>query len=362
MITVFTPSFADENDTNAQNLTVKEVVARLSPDKFRVRMFCEGVPDPRISGRPNTELLQWTRRANTPRMLVKFLSRVPDVYFFPREGPFDSAVFACKKHLRLRTAIVTYIVSGGLQQGISRKTMLRNVYNADVVVANSKYLSQIVGGTVKADGRATEVATIYDGADERYYHSAKEKQPGRVSGKKLVVLSAGSFRSYKRMNIVIEQAARWPTVAFRIAGQGEEEQSCRGLAHRLGCRNVSFLGHVSQQALGDEMRGADIFFFPSEVEGHPQVLAQAAACGLPCVARDIYRPEFVLDGVTGFLAGSDEELSTKLDLLIKDGDLRNSMASAATTHMRAFSWERAAHDWEQVFEQAVQRRQAPVPY
>jgi len=50
MITVFTPSFADEADTNAQNLSSKEIVARLDPKRFAVTMLCEGKADARIRG------------------------------------------------------------------------------------------------------------------------------------------------------------------------------------------------------------------------------------------------------------------------------------------------------------------------
>jgi hypothetical protein len=67
MITVFTPSFADEADTNAQNLTVKEVAARLSPEKFRLVMLCENSQDPRIANRPYTRLLRWRRRGKPER-------------------------------------------------------------------------------------------------------------------------------------------------------------------------------------------------------------------------------------------------------------------------------------------------------
>jgi hypothetical protein len=35
MIKVFTPSFADQSNTNAQNLEVKEGVARMDPSRFR---------------------------------------------------------------------------------------------------------------------------------------------------------------------------------------------------------------------------------------------------------------------------------------------------------------------------------------
>jgi len=80
----------------------------------------------------------------------------------------------------------------------------------------------------------------------------------------------------------------------------------------LGLRECSFLGHVGKLNWGDEMRSADIFLFPSETGGHPQVLLQAAGCGLPCVAMNSYHPDAVVDGETGFLAGSSEELAQKI--------------------------------------------------
>jgi glycosyltransferase involved in cell wall biosynthesis len=158
------------------------------------------------------------------------------------------------------------------------------------------------------------------------------------------------------VHLVVKQAARWPRVQFRIAGQGDEEERCRGLAQQLGCINVSFLGHLSQPELGDEMRTADVFFFPSEVEGHPQVLGQAAACGLPCVAMESYHPDFVRDGETGFLARSDEELAEKLDLLLTHTELRRSMSSAAVVHMGRFDWDWVTRCWQDVFEDVVKRK------
>ncbi len=38
MIKVFTPSFADQSNTDAQNLEVKEGVARMGPLRFRVEV------------------------------------------------------------------------------------------------------------------------------------------------------------------------------------------------------------------------------------------------------------------------------------------------------------------------------------
>ena len=127
VIKIFTPSFADETGTNAQNLTVKEVVARLDPERFRVTMLYERAPDPRIAARPNTILWQWRKRGNTLRTLLRMLTDVPDVYFFPREGPLDEKFFALRRRLGWHTRVVTYIVSGGVGLVPTPSGQLRNL-------------------------------------------------------------------------------------------------------------------------------------------------------------------------------------------------------------------------------------------
>jgi len=120
MITVFTPSFADESNTNAQNLTVKEVVARMDPSRFRVVMFGEGATDPRIAARPNTKILRWRKRGNTARVLWYLLTHTPDVYFFPRESVLETVLLFARAKLHWKTALVTYVVSGGLEEDANR--------------------------------------------------------------------------------------------------------------------------------------------------------------------------------------------------------------------------------------------------
>lgn len=343
MIRIFTPSFADEHDTNAQNLTVKEIVARLNPDQFHVRMFHDAMPDPRICARPNTHLLRWQARGNTIRTLGTCLLDVPDVYFYPREGPLDAAFLKMRRRLRWRTRVVAHVVSGGLDENAPRPTLERNIREADAVFGNCTYISELV-----RERTGVQAQTIHNGIDARFFFP-REMDKRTTAPEGLRVLYAGSFRPYKRVDLVVRHAARWPTVQFRIAGRGEEEERCRLLASELGCQNIAFLGHLRPAALGEEMRGADVFFFPSALEGHPQVLGQAAACGLPVVARNRYRPDYVVHQRTGLLAGSDDELGCFLDHCLQQPEIRKRMSAAAIAHARQFSWEAASAHWEQAF-------------
>jgi glycosyltransferase involved in cell wall biosynthesis len=348
MLTVFTPSFADEANTNAQNLTAKEVVSRLPADRFRVVLLGDGAPDRRILARENTEILRCSRHGNTPRWLTHVLLSKIDIYFFPREGPLDTLFMFFRRSLGLPIALVTYIVVA-LDSGVGPK-MARSIREADLVVGNSRYVAQ----TVK-DRFGVDADTIHSGIKRELFHPPAET---RRPGANLTVLYAGSFQARKRVNVVIREAANRPSVEFRLVGKGEpeEEEKCRSLVNELGCRNVIFAGHLSQEGLAEEMRKADVFFFPGVIEGHPQVLGQAASCGLPAVAMDLYRPDYVVHGKTGYLVKSEGELSDKLGLLLVDHDLRLKMSAAAARHALQFDWDRITRDWESVFVEAAGKR------
>jgi glycosyltransferase involved in cell wall biosynthesis len=349
MITIFTPSFADEANTNAQNLTAKEIVSRLPPDRFRVVMLGDGEPDPRIRARENTEILRWTRHGNTPRWLARVLLAKIDIYFFPRQGPLDALYLFLRHSLGLPVALVTYIVMA-LDEIDVAPMLARSIREADCVVGNSRYVAQTV-----RDRFGAAAGTIYSGINRELFHPRIEARRQKDRSK-LIVLYAGSFQARKRVDVVIREAAKWPDVEFRLVGKGEEEEKCRSLVNELKCRNVIFVGHLSQRELADEMRNADVFLFPSVIEGHPQVLGQAVSCGLPAVAMDNYHPDYVVHGESGYLVKSEDEISRKLSMLLSDENLRLKMSAAAAQHALQFDWDKVTQDWERVFVEAAGKR------
>jgi len=344
-ITIFTPSFADQDNTNAQNLTVKEVVARLPPELFRVIMISAGEPDLRIARRRNTKLLPYYKHGNAAHLFMRSLFCRPDIYFYPRHGPLDRAWLAAKKRITWCASLVTHVVSS-MTEVDEKDPVVQSIRQADAVFANSTFVAQTVRQRF-----ALNAGTIYNGIDSRFFFADR-----RCGGRsRLRVLYAGSLEPHKRPEIVIREAARFPEVTFCLAGRGSCETACRELAGQLGCQNVVFLGHLPQAVLGDEMRHSDIFLFPSTDEGHPQVLGQAAACGLPVIAMNSYRPDYVIDGETGFLLDSDQEMGSKLQLLISKSGLRDEMAAAAIRHSRKFDWDRITEQWMAVFMQVTGR-------
>jgi glycosyltransferase involved in cell wall biosynthesis len=347
LIKIFTPSYADAGNTNAQNLTVKEIVARLPEDRFHVTMLCEGDTDLRLRARRNTQFVPWRKHGNTIRLLRHCLLPPPDIYFFPRTGPLDRIFFDLRNRIGLQTLLITYIVMA-MNVKTSGVLIRRSVLEGDVVVGNSKHVCATIQQMF-----GVHAGPIYDGVDRRYFFPP----PQPSTNEKLVVLYAGSFQPRKRVEVLIRQASRLPELQFRLAGAGETERACRQLVQELGCHNVSFLGHLSSDRLGEEMRKADVFLFPSILEGNPQVLLQASACGVPCIAMDLYRTDYVVNGKTGFLAETDNDLTESLDKIVGDASLRKAFAAAAISHASQFDWNDIAAQWAERFEESVAKRQ-----
>jgi len=61
---------------------------------------------------------------------------------------------------------------------------------------------------------------------------------------------------------------------------------------------------------------------------------------------------------TGFLVGSEEELSQKLDLLLSSPGLRERFSEAAAEHSRRFDWDEVTRSWEKAFEAVVVEQDA----
>jgi glycosyltransferase involved in cell wall biosynthesis len=348
LIRIFTPSVADEANTNAQNLTVKEVVARLDPELFHVTMISLSNPDPRIAQRKNTTLLPYYEHGNTLHLLLRTLAARPDIYFFPRYGPLDRAFLRARKYLSRNTAVIAYVVMM-MNDETGDGVVGHVIREADQVYANSAFVS----ATVDAKFGIRPIS-VYDGADRRLFFPAPND---KTASARPIVLYAGSFQARKRVEIVVEQAARRTDAEFRLAGRGVTEPGCRSLAKQLGCANVVFLGHLTPAQLGEQMREADVFLFPSALEGHPQVLIQATACGLPSLAMSVYRPDAVVHGETGFLADNDQQLAASLDSLLDCPGLRQKMSAAAVIHSQRFDWDRITHQWADIFLETVRRQE-----
>ena len=353
-IRILVDSFADAGLPNAQMGNAREIVCRLDPGRFHVSMFSLGEPDPRIARRRNTRLIQLPQRRQTVRIFSEFLLGTHEILFYMKASPASRWYSNLRRKWRdQRTTIGTVESQSDLRNEPTLTTegvrlWEETVLRCDYLYSNSGCVQRSLE---REYGLSSEV--IATGVDTRFFTPDWE----RAANPKPRVLYVGSLRRFKQPQFLLTAANRFPEAEFRIAGTGPMAEELKERISSEGLRNVELLGATGAEMLRREYQRADIFLFPSAWEGSPKVILEAAACGLPVIARDSYAPETMVHGETGFQAGSDEELMESLELLLGNAELRRKLGRAGRLHSRHFDWDVIAARWGEAFERVAGKRE-----
>jgi glycosyltransferase involved in cell wall biosynthesis len=170
--------------------------------------------------------------------------------------------------------------------------------------------------------------------------------PGTASaaqrdGRVVRALFLSNLRVRKGVLVALEAAIialqRVPALEFVFAGAWEvpavRDQALARLAASGVAGRVCFTGEVAGEAKQRLLCECDFFVFPPvEPEGHPRVVLEAMAAGLPVIAsRQGAIVETVVDGETGFLVASGDvwAVAERVVQLAGQPDLRARMRAAA---------------------------------
>lgn len=148
-------------------------------------------------------------------------------------------------------------------------------------------------------------------------------------------------------------ASEQPNSYVVIVGRGPLEADLRAKAEALGItRLVRFVSRAPR--IAPFLAIADVFVFPSLLEGLPVALLEAMCAGVPAIASDIApHVEVVESDVTGLLAqtGSADAIARRMRQLYGDPIIRRKIGVAASTKAQAlFSTSVIVPQWESVFD------------
>lgn len=208
-----------------------------------------------------------------------------------------------------------------------------------------------------------QIVVIYNGVDDKYQPCPRKKSLQRALGLegKVVLLYLGVLTHRKNLHFLLDvlnlSLRHQADLMLVIAGAGPQEDELRAYARRLGVeRSIIFTGYVPEEDKVDYYNLADVFVFPSLLEGFGMAAAEAMACGVPVVCSDTSSlPEVV--GDAGLLCSPTdaEAFSAQIVRLAKDPALRRELGEAGRKRVReTFSWERAARLTYECYRRAVQ--------
>jgi 1,2-diacylglycerol-3-alpha-glucose alpha-1,2-galactosyltransferase len=219
---------------------------------------------------------------------------------------------------------------------------LRAYYNsADLVVCMTPRLQ----AEVKAMGVRTPTALLplpLDLSAFRPDPAARARGRARLGLKprEFLVLGAGQVILRKGVMDFAELARRHPALRFAWIGEIPFSRASDGFAElkelqRNPPKNLSFPGVFPLSVMPEFFNAADSFLFPSRHETFGFVVAEAAACGLPLLLKDLptYGESF---GSSYLKAGDLRQFSAALGRLAKSAPLRSRLRQSSLKVARKF--------------------------
>jgi glycosyltransferase involved in cell wall biosynthesis len=238
------------------------------------------------------------------------------------------------------------------------RPMLRRIYrDAAGLIAVSDSLRHAALAILPS----ARIEVIPNGVDtERFKPPAERAGPpfDRSQGRP-ELLFVGRLREFKGVQDAIaalpaiERALGRPA-RLTIIGDGPSRPALEAQAAVLRAENsmgseVRFQGWLDPDALPPAYASASLLLLPSYVEGHSNVILEALAAGLPCVASDAPGiRETITDGREGILIPprAPEALARAAVRILADAETWRSMSRNARARAAEFSWDKIAASYE----------------
>jgi glycosyltransferase involved in cell wall biosynthesis len=170
------------------------------------------------------------------------------------------------------------------------------------------------------------------------------------------IVAAGRLVPQKGFDILIESFGRisscYPDWTLTIYGEGPQRPELEIAVSKHELRDKVALPGVAND-MRPVFRRASLFVLPSRLEGYPNVLLEALACGCPVIATDCPGGcgEILAQGRYGVLVPNEsiECLAIGLKEMIENPELRASYSARAEGALKALDLETIANKWIKIF-------------
>jgi glycosyltransferase involved in cell wall biosynthesis len=203
------------------------------------------------------------------------------------------------------------------------------IHRSDRIISLSDAMKRLLVQRLGASPSAVHVVHC-SGVDTALFKPISKmharKQTGLTSSRH-VVLFVGNLVAEKGIPSILTVARQIPDVQFAFIGPGH-------LSAPL--ENCLVLKEKRHEEMPLWMSAADLLVLPSELEGTPNVILEALACGTPVIASNVGGcPEAVRDGETGVIIpeGDTHALADAIRMLLRNKDLRRKMGRAGRLDM-----------------------------
>ncbi|MCI4373065.1 MAG: glycosyltransferase family 4 protein [Thermoplasmata archaeon] len=230
------------------------------------------------------------------------------------------------------------------------------LYAGTTVVVNAAHLRDAFPGR--------PVVCIPNGVDSDRFHVPAN--PGRAraelglpEGVPLIAFT-GKIIPRKNVEDLYWLAREIPSLHVLLLGNDQEEyygdryhRAIRA-AFPEALDRVHAVGEIPMERVPTYLEAADLFVFPSRLEGMPNSILEAWAAGLPVIAADTAAHREIVRGGTGLLFRDRAELQSHVETLLADPSKAREMGLAGRqTVLAHFSLDGAAQRYFDLYEHVI---------
>ncbi len=161
-------------------------------------------------------------------------------------------------------------------------------------------------------------------------------------------ICAGRLVPHKRIDLLLRAWERVRSVVggrLVVVGDGPERESLEALAGD----GVEFVGKIGEEHKWRLFGEAWLLLHTALHEGWGIVIIEAGTMGTPSLGFDVPGVrDSILDGVSGILADSEDDLVRRWIELANDQPLRDKLAEGAQNYSARFRWDEVAREFSDI--------------
>ena len=249
--------------------------------------------------------------------------------------------FAQTAHKPLQVEALGSDVNIHFKSALRKKMISKVLTKACNIVVISNDLKEKIS---KEGIPGEKIFVIYIGVNHGLFYPMEKAAARRKLGlpdKGKFILFVGNLIKIKGLEYLLGalKLIEDPALKLYIIGTGRLEDPVKRMVRRMGLQDrVMMLGSCAHERIPLWMNAAELVCVPSIIEGQPNVILEAFACGIPVVASRIGGiPELVTDNKQGILIRPADisSLKTALEAALSTQWDRDYISRSVSL----FSWE-----------------------
>ena len=235
----------------------------------------------------------------------------------------------------------------------------KNIYKSDFIITGSKYTKNEI--LDRLDFTEDKIKVIYHGVNHNVFKLYRDIELDFELPTKFI-LSVGSIeprknllgllKAYNLLDKNIKDEYKLILVGFK----GWENREIIELINS-NKEYIDYLGFISTEDLAKVYNLATCFVYPSFYEGFGLPIAEAMACGTAVISSNSSSlPEVGGDSVIYCNPHSIEDIRDKIEMVLSDKALRETISKKGLKRSKLFSWEKSAQEHLEVFKDIIHQK------